>query len=93
MNLKHFQKIQEQHKESGLSQKQFCKENDISLATFQYWQKRVWALTAIPESGTFIQLQAPDLSNNPVSFTLTICSPQIRMSSRTRKRGYNSLPS
>jgi transposase-like protein len=27
-------------KESGLSQKKYCKQNHLSLSTFRYWQKK-----------------------------------------------------
>ncbi len=49
MSLKHkqqhWQTVIEKQSQSGLTHAKFCQQNDIKLATFYYWTKKLRAKT------------------------------------------------
>lgn len=70
---------------SGLSQKLFCFQRGISLATFAYWRRRLRELPEIEESGTFdsqlveVRLKDPSFLSEGWTFRLSggieLCAP------------------
>ena len=50
----------EQWLNSGLSQKQFCEQNNIAYSVFQYWQKKYkQQQSAAGKPASFIELNIP----------------------------------
>ena len=65
--LRRWLRIFEQHQQSGLSQKKFCKQQNLNLSTFQYWKKRA---KAIQPSLQLIPVVAKSESLGPVSLEI-----------------------
>ena len=45
-------------KSSGLTQREFCKQQQIKLATFSYWYRKIHGNSQIPVSG-FTEVTTP----------------------------------
>lgn len=63
---KEWQEIVSQQKSSTLSQKAYCKENNIALTTFAYWKRKLLKAPAQKEK-SFVKLNNPPKSSNNIT--------------------------
>lgn len=59
----HWQGIIEQWKTSGLTQKQFCSDRQIKIATLHYWIKKFRTAESITVEPTFLPIRPVSESN------------------------------
>jgi hypothetical protein len=65
-------RIIDQQIESGLSQIQFCKKQQISIATFGYWRQQYLSERGQPVSNHFIpiKIKTPPQNKSPIEIQL-----------------------
>lgn len=74
----YWQAILDQWKASGLTQKQFCSEQNIKVATLHYWIKKFRSENSVPEEPNFLPVRCSpetdcvELRLGPVVIRLTI---------------------
>lgn len=62
----------ESWKQSGLSQKAYCEQNNIRYHVFHYWYKRLREQQGVVEEGTFVPL-------NVKTSTFPVCNSAIEI--------------
>jgi hypothetical protein len=73
----HWKSIIKQWKDSGLTQKQFCDEQEIKIATLHYWIKKFRTAESVREEPRFLPLnKAPA----PCTIKLRLCGAVIELS-------------
>ena len=66
----HWQNIIDQWLASGLTQKQFCAEQDIKLASLHYWIKKFRQPEPEPKTAGFIPLAVSSIPNASLTVQL-----------------------
>lgn len=75
--LEHWGKIIEQWKASGLTQKQFCKAQEIKIATLHYWIKKFRTAESVCDEPQFLPVsKAPA----PSVIELRFCGAVVGLS-------------
>ena len=73
----HWKTIIEQWKASGLTQKQFCDEQEIKIATLHYWIKKFRTTESVCDEPQFIPLSKAPV---PSTIELRFCGAVIGLS-------------
>jgi len=80
------QNIQAQ-KQSGLSQKQWCQEKDISYHTFKYWKQRTKISSQQPsvQETSWVSLKKTEHKENKSTFKMRIGNADIEITEPTEE--------
>ena len=67
--LEYWKMVVEEYTQSGLTKTDYCKNNDIPVSTFNYWDNRLKELVGENSGSRFIELKVPGKSESDVRIT------------------------
>jgi hypothetical protein len=84
-NKEEWQNFIKRWQESGRSQRQFCKENQISLSAFRYYEKK------IRSKEQFVEIGTTDLFKSPLEIHIGNKNLTIKLSNSFSKAALRDL--
>jgi hypothetical protein len=67
--LEYWEMVIDEYTKSGLTKTDYCKNNDIPVSTFNYWDNRLKEMAAENSGNRFIELKIPGDSASDIRIT------------------------
>lgn len=85
INKEGWQKFIKRWQDSGRSQRQFCRENQISLSAFRYYEKK------LRSKNQFVEIKSNDLFKSPLEIHIGNKNLTIKLSNSFSKAAIRDL--